>query len=150
METLIAFLNALLEIVLPVLALLLGPIILALVYKFMQKLGLDTDKLNRDALQTAITNGALEAVRRAGGPGKAARIDNIHLSPALVQTIRGAPDAIKYFNIGAEEIEKRVLAQATSMVQSTPLVDVPLSTDGGTVSRHAEIDGMLARLARKP
>ena len=149
MDAIVAFLRTLLEIFGPVIMLVLGPLLLAVIYKFMKKLGLDTDALNREALQTAITNGALEAVRRAGGPGNALRIDNMHLGPALAQTLKGAPDAIKYFGIGDDEIEKRVLAQATSIVQTTPVVNSPPSTNGGAVSRYAAIDKGLAALARK-
>lgn len=150
MEYLVAFLHSLLEIVAPIFAMIVGPLAVGALYKLFKRLGLDTDKLNREALQTAITNGALEAVRQAGGPGKALRIDNWHLTSGFQQAMRGAPDAIKYFGIGPEEVEKRVLAQATAIVQQTPTVDVPSSTPGGACSKHAEIDQKLARLARHP
>lgn len=113
------------ETVMPVVVLITAPIIAALIIRLFQWLGVRVEAVNRDALQTAISNAALEAVRKAGGPAVATSVTFQDVNAGVEQVLAGVPDAIKRFNVPTAEIAKRVEAQATAIVQSTPAPVVP-------------------------
>lgn len=122
MEALASFLWPIFEILLPIVLVVIAPLATAAIYRLFQKLGLDAEALNRDALQQAITKGAIEAVARAGGPAVATSIGEAALRAGIDQVKAGVPDAIAKFKIPDGEIARRVEAQATAIVQSTPPV----------------------------
>ncbi|MEC5293123.1 hypothetical protein VSX64_20630 [Aurantimonas sp. C2-6-R+9] len=142
MEAVAAFLWPVLEILLPIALMVLAPLATAAIYRLFQKLGLDAEALNRDALQQAITRGALEAVKRAGGPAIATTIGKAALRAGVDQVKAGVPDAIARFNVPDAEIARRVEAQATAIVQSTPAILRTVTAADG----HAAIDATLGRV----
>jgi hypothetical protein len=147
MQTLLAIVGPVVQVILPIFITILAPMLVALVYKLFQKAGLDTEALNRDALQQAITKGALEAVSRAGGPAVATSVSEAAVRAGVDQVLASVPGAISAFKVPTSEIVKRVEAQATAIVQTTPAIP-PIVGAALTVGSHAAVDAMLSRIAR--
>lgn len=147
MQTFNAIVGPVVQVLLPIFLAILAPLVVAAVYRLFQKLGLDTEALNRDALQQAITKGALEAVARAGGPAVALSVPDAAVRAGVDQVLASVPDAIAKFKVPTAEIAKRVEAQATAIVQSTPAIPA-VSGAALAAGSHAAIDAMLARIVR--
>ena len=147
MQTLNAIVGPVVQVLLPIFLAVLAPLLIAVIVKLFQKLGLDTEALNRDALQQAITKGALEAVARAGGPAVATSVPDAAVRAGVDQVLASVPDAIAKFKVPTAEIAKRVEAQAVAIVQTTPAVP---SVAGAVLAAgsHAAIDAAMARVAR--
>ncbi len=93
---------------------LLVPLIVALIVKQFQKLGIDIEAKNREALQSALHNAAITAVSRAG-------IDKNGVSATAVDYVKSSvPDAIKKFGLDRDKIKKLLephLAKAVNTVE---------------------------------
>ena len=94
----------------------------AVLTKKLQEIGLKIEASDREAFQTAITNGAKLAVSKMGGPAATNSVSQIALDAGVKQVLQGVPDAIKRLDVPVSEIEKRILPQALEIAQSVPTV----------------------------
>lgn len=133
-------LGTMLAIIAPVLAALAG----AALVKLFSKLGLDIEAKNRDAFQTSISNAAILAASKMGGPLAASSVSREVLDDAVTMVQRSVPDAIKKFDAQPKDIEKRIQSQAELILQQAETIPVvrdyvaPVIRIGGILSRIAK------------
>jgi hypothetical protein len=80
-----------------------------------EKIGLDMDALHRQALQTALTNAAGQALNRLGNElkGKVIEVNNPAVANAVNSVIKAAPDAVRYFRLEERpsEIAEKIIGK---------------------------------------
>lgn len=160
MEAVSIFLWSLLEALTPVIVMVAVPLILALVYRLT---GVQLDTAARAAVQTGITNAAIEAVRTAGGPAVATAVSDAAVQAGVDQVLSGNAESIKRLGMSEKDVTKRVEAQATAIVQSTPnlladtMTDIAAATVSAALPRiarpavdviHRRVDDMIGRMIR--
>lgn len=98
---------------------ILVPLIVALIVKQFQKIGIDIEAKNREALQSALENAAAVAISHTKGspvtPTPTASVTNVAVD--YVKT--SVPGAIKKFSLNEEKIKKLLephLAKAVNKV----------------------------------
>lgn len=76
-------------------------------------LGLNIDKAHRDALQTAITNGAGLVIAKYGSQIRNAEIDvgSPMLAAGIMYVVGATPDALKHFRLTPEDLAAKILAK---------------------------------------
>lgn len=133
-------LGTMLTIITPVLAGLAG----AALIKLFSKLGLDIEAKSRDAFQTSITNAAIMAATKMGGPLAASSVSREVLEDAVTMVQKSVPDAVKKFNAQPKDIEKRIQSQAELILQQAETI--PVVRD--YVAPVIKIGGILSRIAK--
>lgn len=110
--------------------------------KLFSKLGLDIEAKNREAFQTAITNAAIMAATKMGGPLAASTVSRDILEDAVSMVQKSVPDAVKKFDAQPKDIEKRIQSQAELILQQAETVVsdylVPAIKVGSLISRIAK------------
>lgn len=98
-----------------------GAVVGILVDLARKKLNLDIEARHREALQTALTNGAGLVVARVGASIVDSRIDVKHpaIAAAVGYVLDAAPDAIKRFGLSAEQLSEKIAAKVPQVVAST-------------------------------
>lgn len=78
-----------------------------------RKFNLDIDAAHREALQTALTNGAGLLIGKAGSAISGKRIDmkNAALAEAVLYVLEAVPDAIRHFGITPEAVAEKLQAK---------------------------------------
>lgn len=78
-----------------------------------RKFNLDIDAAHREALQTALTNGAGLLLGKAGGAIATRKIDlkNAALAEAVNYVLQAVPDAIRHFSVTPESIAEKLQAK---------------------------------------
>lgn len=90
------------------------PAVVGVGAKFLQKLGVDIDAKNREALQSALQNAAMVAVSRAG------TLPTFPTAIAVDYVKSSVPGAIKRFDLDQQKIEKLLephIAKAVNEVE---------------------------------
>jgi hypothetical protein len=77
------------------------------------KFNLDIDASHRDALQTALTNGAGLALNKLGNSlqGKSIEVGNPAVASAVNLVLKSAPDALAHFGITPESVAQKIVAK---------------------------------------
>lgn len=78
-----------------------------------RKFNLDIDASHRDALQTALTNGAGLLLGKIGGAASGRKLDlkSVVLAEAVNYVLQAVPDAIRHFGITPESLAEKILAK---------------------------------------
>ena len=78
-----------------------------------RKFNLDIDAAHREALQTALTNGAGLLIGKAGSAiaGKKLDLKSAALAEAVNYVLQAVPDAIRYFGITPEAVAEKLQAK---------------------------------------
>ena len=78
-----------------------------------RKFNLDIDAAHREALQTALTNGAGLLIGKAGNAvaGKKLDLKSVALAEAVNYVLQAVPDAIRYFGITPEAVAEKLQAK---------------------------------------
>lgn len=78
-----------------------------------RKFNLDIDAAHRDALQTALTNGAGLLIGKAGSAvaGKKLDLKSVALAEAVNYVLQAVPDAIRHFGITPEAVAEKLQAK---------------------------------------
>ena len=78
-----------------------------------RKFNLDIDASHREALQTALTNGAGLLIGKAGSAiaGKKLDLKSVVLAEAVNYVLAAVPDAIRYFGITPEAVAEKLQAK---------------------------------------
>jgi hypothetical protein len=78
-----------------------------------RKFNLDIDAAHREALQTALTNGAGLLIGKAGGAVAGRKLDlkSAALAEAVNYVLAAVPDAIRYFGITPEAVAEKLQAK---------------------------------------
>lgn len=78
-----------------------------------RKFNLDIDAAHRDALQTALTNGAGLLIGKAGNAiaGKKLDLKSAVLAEAVNYVLQAVPDAIRHFGITPEAVAEKLQAK---------------------------------------
>jgi uncharacterized membrane protein len=78
-----------------------------------RKFNLDIDAAHREALQTALTNGAGLLIGKAGSAvaGKKLDLKSVALAEAVNYVLQAVPDAIRYFGITPEAVAEKLQAK---------------------------------------
>lgn len=102
--------NTLLAALLPQLAsaaiAVVVPVIVATAVKYFQKLGIDIEAKNREALQSALENAAAIALAHSKGKTVAAASTPSITDTAVDYVKSSVPDAVKKFGLDRNKIEK--------------------------------------------
>lgn len=85
-----------------------------------RKFNLDIDAAHRDALQTALTNGAGLLIGKAGGAlaGKKLDLKRAVLAEAVNYVLQAVPDAIRHFGITPEAVADKLQAKLPQVSNS--------------------------------
>ncbi|MBX3523236.1 MAG: hypothetical protein KF807_08525 [Xanthobacteraceae bacterium] len=85
-----------------------------------RKFNLDIDAAHRDALQTALTNGAGLLIGKAGGAlaGKKLDLKSAVLAEAVNYVLQAVPDAIRHFGITPEAVAEKLQAKLPQVSNS--------------------------------
>jgi uncharacterized membrane protein len=78
-----------------------------------RKFSLDIDAAHRDALQTALANGAGLVLTRIGGSLVGKKVDLKHalIADSVNYVLQAVPDAIRHFRITPESVAEKILAK---------------------------------------
>ena len=78
-----------------------------------RKFNLDIDASHREALQTALTNGAGLLLGKIGGAASGKKLDlkSVVLAEAVNYVLQAVPDAIRHFGIPPESLAEKILAK---------------------------------------
>ncbi|HMN51132.1 MAG TPA: hypothetical protein PKB01_03615 [Xanthobacteraceae bacterium] len=78
-----------------------------------RKFNLDIDASHREALQTALTNGAGLLLGKIGGAASGKKLDlkSVVLAEAVNYVLQAVPDAIRHFGITPESLAEKILAK---------------------------------------
>ncbi len=84
-----------------------------------RKFNLDIDAAHREALQTALTNGAGLLIGKAGSAvaGKKLDLKSVALAEAVNYVLQAVPDAVRHFGITPEAVAEKLQAK---LPQVTP------------------------------
>jgi hypothetical protein len=109
---------------------LLTVFISAVLLVLKQKLGLDVDAKERDALHSAAMSGALQAVAKLDGPlgDVAINVGNPMVASGVEWAMKAAPDAIKHFGMSPDDVAALVQAKLGQLQMShgvAPQVALP-------------------------
>lgn len=82
-----------------------------------RKFNLDIDASHRDALQTALTNGAGLLLGKIGGAASGRKLDlkSVVLAEAVNYVLQAVPDAIRHFGITPESLAEKILAKLSQL-----------------------------------
>ena len=119
------FYNSVVPIVLSILLPLLVPfvgLLSTVLFRWLQKIGVQLEANDREAFQTAITNAAKAGISKMGGPAATNTISAEALKDAVKQVQASVPDAVKRFKVDSEDIAARIKPQAEIIAQSVPTV----------------------------
>lgn len=107
------FYNILQPYLLAVVSVLATAIVGWLAELLRRKFNLDIDAAHREALQTALTNGAGLLVGKAGGAIVGAKLDlkSAALAEAVNYVLQAVPDAVRHFGITPEVIAEKIQAK---------------------------------------
>lgn len=85
-----------------------------------RKFNLDIDAAHRDALQTALVNGAGLLIGKAGSTvaGKKFDLKSAALAEAVNYVLQAVPDAIRYFGITPEAVAEKLQAKLPQVSSS--------------------------------
>ncbi|MBX3514307.1 MAG: hypothetical protein KIT15_06175 [Xanthobacteraceae bacterium] len=85
-----------------------------------RKFNLDIDAAHRDALQTALTNGAGLLIGKAGSAlaGKKLDLKSAVLAEAVNYVLQAVPDAIRHFGITPEAVAEKLQAKLPQVSNS--------------------------------
>jgi hypothetical protein len=85
-----------------------------------RKFNLDIDAAHREALQTALTNGAGLLIGKAGGAvaGKKLDLKSAALAETVNYVLQAVPDAIRHFGITPEAVAEKLQAKLPQVVPS--------------------------------
>lgn len=85
-----------------------------------RKFNLDIDAAHREALQTALTNGAGLLIGKAGSAiaGKKLDLKSAALAEAVNYVLQAVPDAIRYFGITPEAVAEKLQAKLPQVAAS--------------------------------
>lgn len=85
-----------------------------------RKFNLDIDAAHREALQTALMNGAGLLIAKAGGAvaGKKLDLKSAALAEAVNYVLQAVPDAIRYFGITPEAVAEKLQAKLPQVAVS--------------------------------
>lgn len=77
------------------------------------KFNLDIDASHRDALQSALTNGAGLALNKLGNSlqGKSIEVGNPAVASAVNLVLKSAPDALAHFGITPQSVAEKIVAK---------------------------------------
>jgi uncharacterized membrane protein len=82
-----------------------------------RKFHLDIEASHREALQTALTNGAGLLIAKLGGAlaGRKLDLKSVVLAEAVNYVLQSVPDAVRHFGVTPEAIAEKVLAKLSQM-----------------------------------
>lgn len=77
------------------------------------RFSIEIEARHREALQTALTNGAGLLIAKAEDAAGALKLDlgNPALAEAVNYVLKGAPDALAYFGLGAHRVREMLIAK---------------------------------------
>jgi uncharacterized membrane protein len=78
-----------------------------------RKFSLEIDAAHRDALQTALANGAGLVLTRIGGTLAGKKVDLKHalIADSVNYVLQAVPDAIRHFGVTPESVAEKILAK---------------------------------------
>lgn len=109
----------------PYLLAVLGPVVAMIVGVLAElarrKFNLDIEASHRDALQTAITNGAGLALNRLGNTlqGKTIGVGNAAVAAGVNYVLKGAPDALRKFGLSEADVARMIEAKLPQVANTT-------------------------------
>lgn len=82
-----------------------------------RKFHLDIEASHREALQTALTNGAGLLITRLGGAiaGRKLDLKSVVLAEAVNYVLQSVPDAVRHFGVTPEAIAEKIEAKLSQM-----------------------------------
>lgn len=85
-----------------------------------RKFNLDIEAAHRDALQTALTNGAGLIAGKIGGAlaGRTIDLKSVLLAEAVNYVLQAVPDAVRHFGVTPELLAEKILAKLPQMAKA--------------------------------
>lgn len=92
-----------------------------------RKFNLSIEASHRDALQTALTNGAGLVLNKLGNnlQGKTIDVHSALLATAIEYVTKAAPNALAQFDLGPKEIAERIVAKLPQVANTTTSTPSP-------------------------
>ena len=120
------FVNLLLEYIAPAIAAIVAFLVGQLLLLLKRKFGLDIDARNREALQTALTNGAGLILQKSAGlaAGKVLDLRSHLVADAVRYVEKSAPDALKHFGLTPDAVAEKIAAKLSQVAPPASDIDV--------------------------
>lgn len=110
--------------VMPYLLALFGTIISAAIgfatLKLQQWTGINVEAKHREALQSALTNGALNMVAKVTPKGVTIDVGNAAIADGVEYVLKSVPDAVQYFGLTPARVQEMLAPKIAAVAVAAP------------------------------
>lgn len=127
-------LNPLVDEIVPYFLMVLGTIVTAaltwVAKKFNDSTGMNIEAKHREALQSALLNGARAAIDRFRPDELSVDVRNAALKEGIEFVLRSVPDAVDYFNLSPADIERHLQPKIAVAKVENKIATIPIAPVG--------------------
>lgn len=127
-------LNPLIDEILPYFLMVLGTIVTAaltwVAKKFNDSTGMNIEAKHREALQSALLNGARAAIDRYRPEELSIDVRNAALKEGVEFVIRSVPDAVDYFDLSPDDIQRHLQPKMNVAKTENKIANIPIAPVG--------------------